>query len=72
MKKRVLSAALWFYVTWYACNILGAFAGITLPGLLFGIAAGALVLALPVVRGQSVATAAVTPAQTATRIAAEG
>jgi hypothetical protein len=71
MKKRVLSAALWFYVTWYACNILGAFAGLALPGLLFGIAAGAFVLALPVVRGQA-ATPAPASVNSPQAVAAEG
>jgi hypothetical protein len=55
MKKRVLTAALWAYATWYACNVLGAFVGFALPGLFVGLAAGALVLALPVVQAQRVA-----------------
>jgi len=70
MKKRVLAAVLWTYVTWYACNVLGAFAGLTLPGALIGLAAGALVLAIPVLRAQAMATATV-PSPTPTTIAAE-
>ena len=62
MTKRVLSAVLWAYVTWYACNILGAFIMVALPGALVGLAVGALVFARPILRGQAVATTASAPA----------
>jgi putative effector of murein hydrolase LrgA (UPF0299 family) len=71
MKKHVLAAVLWTYMTWYACNVLGAFAGLALPGALIGLAAGAVVLALPVMRGQATAPATTTQVGTA-QIAAEG
>jgi putative effector of murein hydrolase LrgA (UPF0299 family) len=63
MKKRVLSAMLWAYVAWYACNILGTFIGLALPGAVIGLAVGAVVLGMPVLRGQAVvhATAAGQP-----------
>jgi putative effector of murein hydrolase LrgA (UPF0299 family) len=69
MKKRVLAAVLWTYVTWYACNVLGAFAGVALPGALFGLAAGAIVLALPVIRAQQPGAA---PVAAPTTVPAEG
>ena len=52
MKKRVLATVLWAYATWYACNVIGAFAGISLPGALFGLVAGVIVFSLPVLRPQ--------------------
>ena len=60
MKKRVLSAVLWAYVVWYGCEIVGTYAGFALPGALVGLAAGALVFAMPVLRGPSVAPASLT------------
>jgi hypothetical protein len=59
MKKRVLSAVLWAYVTWYACNIIGAFAGVALPGAILGLVAAALVFGLPILRQQPAAGATV-------------
>ena len=55
MKKRVLATVLWAYATWYACNVLGSFAGIALPGAVIGLAVGALVFAMPIVRAQRAA-----------------
>ena len=63
MKKRVFAAVLWAYVTWYACNVLGAFAGLTLPGALLGLAAGALVLMLPVIRAQRAGSLPASPSR---------
>ena len=54
MKKRVLATVLWAYAMWYACNVLGSFAGIALPGAFIGLAVGALVFAVPIVRAQRV------------------
>jgi len=50
MLKRLISAALWAYVTWYACNVLGAFAGVGLPGALLGTLAAIAVLGWPLLR----------------------
>ena len=43
MKKRLLSAALWFYTGWYAGSFLAAFLGVPeVVGPLIGAAAAAL------------------------------
>jgi putative effector of murein hydrolase LrgA (UPF0299 family) len=55
MKKRVLAAMLWTYAIWYACNVLGSFAGIALPGAVIGLAIGALAFALPILRAERAA-----------------
>ncbi len=68
MKKRVFAAVLWTYVTWYACNVFGAYAGLTLPGVAIGLLAGVVVLGLPIMRGQT----APTGVQAASPVAIEG
>jgi|1185.fasta_scaffold655881_2 hypothetical protein len=69
MKKRALAALLWTYATWYACNVLGSFANVALPGALIGLAVGAIAITLPIIRSQHEVPAAVsTPA----RVPAEG
>jgi putative effector of murein hydrolase LrgA (UPF0299 family) len=65
MKKRALAALLWTYATWYACNVLGSFASVALPGALIGISVGILVLALPIMRAQQDAARTAQPATAA-------
>ena len=69
MKKRVLATVLWAYVTWYACNVLGAFTGVALPGALIGLAVGAIVFALPILRPEATTAA---PVASPAGLAAEG
>ena len=48
MTKRILAGVLWFYVTWYAWNVVAAFAGLTpLAGPLFGLLVAWLVVRDP-------------------------
>jgi putative effector of murein hydrolase LrgA (UPF0299 family) len=69
MKKRAFAALLWTYATWYACNVLGSFASVALPGALIGLAVGALVIALPILRSQHDAAGIVS---TSSAVPAEG
>ena len=48
MTKRILAGVLWFYVTWYAWNVVAVFAGLTLlAGPLFGLLVAWLVVRDP-------------------------